>query len=339
MTRAPDASHQAVMRAGSVRRLYLDTSFFIELEREYSAHSRAAKQLSDLTQVIPLCLSFMTVVELAKGKPSCELQQMARFIDSLNPCWLRSECELERQEILSYLKSPDEGPFGAAEPFDGCMYGIFKEEIRWYEGPDLLSSRMTFEDILSCFQKSERGRFLMNSLCKKGGYYLSKLREDRQTIPHTSAHMSQGRLISRDKAIDYLQTRIGQEYIALLKEGNATISVPKSGTLFIPDTSLLSPISEEDIVKFPAFFMSREFLDHRASIYRNMKDESFSSQCAGEAGDYFHLSGAAYCDFFSCDGRTRNAIEKARKSCGLRKPFVMDKKGASGLLLQIEQAL
>lgn len=332
-------SRGATLLASNARCLYLDTSFFIGLEKNFSLRSDAVRQLRALTEVIPLCLSFITVVELARGMSSSSLQQMARFIDSLKPCWLRSECEIERQEVLSYLKSPDDGPFGAANPFDSYIYGILKEELCWHEIHDLVTGSMNLEAFLSGFQGSERGRNLMNTFCQNGGYYMGKLREDREQTRREGAGRNDIRSITQTKAIGYLHSRVAQEFSEQLSEGNAAIKLPQSRGLFIPDASLLSPIRGNDIVKFPSFFIAREFLNGRASAFPDVNSVKFSETRSSEAGDYFHTFAAAYCDFFSCDGRAAPIISDARARYGLRKPLVMDASGPSGLLEKVERAL
>lgn len=338
MSSCTDESSVSVRLVGNARRLYLDTSFFVELRRNFSLRSKVARQLADLTEELPLCLSFISVVELAQGMSTPSLREMARFIDSLKPCWLRSECELERQEILSYLGSPEFGPFGAANPFDRCIYGIFKEHLRWNEVHHLISDTMDLETALCRFQESQRGRSLLNAFSHNRGYCLGALREDRRVMAG-SAEGDDKRSMLEAKARRYVQARVKQVFTEQVIEGNPGLSLPRAGALFIPDASLLSSIEEGDVVKFPLFFLSREFLLGRAAGYRDMSDTNFLKRGPGEVGDFFHTFGAAYCDFFSCDLRTSAVISKARACYGLRAPFVMDETGPSGLLTKIESSL
>lgn len=57
----------AYPRVADTRVLYLDTSFFIDLERKRTEYCTIQHRLAELVKVVPLCCSFILLAELASN--------------------------------------------------------------------------------------------------------------------------------------------------------------------------------------------------------------------------------------------------------------------------------
>lgn len=326
-------------RTADLRLLYLDTSFFVELERGFSVQSPLARKLGELTETVPLCLSFITIAELARGKRSDDLNAMARFLDSLRPRWLRPENEIAAQEARSYLLSPVNGPFGACDPVDSSIYGAFRRKLMRDENLDLVTDNANIETFFRQIQNSAEGRELVSGLSSACGPFILRLQDDRRSNHPFRGNSRAGREHTDRKLLVSIKAHIAQQAQEAATKGDLTVRLQKVGSLYLPAATAGTEPEISDIPKFPAQFLGHEFTHFRSDVYEGMNENNLKAMASGEVGDYFHTVGAAYCEFFSCDKRVGAAIAGGRARLGLRPPFVTVQRGALGLLEDIEKCL
>lgn len=262
------------------------------------------------------CFSFNHLSDLCAGDDIDHIVVRAKWIDQIpNKIWLKSHSEVRRLEILHYLKGKSSGQF--IEPdvytsFLGMFGGLSVEET-----PNALRSP-TVEAFAREICGSRDGR------------------EQFQKLRAASSHSAKTLSLDRDVAIanqprtvidNYTRFKANEDIFEAAKKAHSLL-INNQDKDYFDHRGTLSLPRDLDWLKQQSY----EAVDHpkeckqlsmMQSITNRYADELAKEDSAGtkferkhrsDYDDFGHLTGACYCDIFSCDGRTSRYLGDYRET-------------------------
>jgi len=292
----------------SQKKVYLDWSHLCEAFDEYQNNTPGGllEFVNEVSNSHNICISFTHLIELLAGSVKEKVLRRAKWIDNLKPIWVKSAWGIPSPEIRNVLARMLDPNVLLYSPITSSFILIFNN-VSPSSSADILKDPTVSAFVNATYEQNEI--VLRHNKLKLASLLEAKaMKKDRDAAS----------AVPKYKVLDILYRKLQ----ASLIEEAKTIRSLYADLAAITDEKI-----EEMFSDIHAALNEMPFLAVSDSVQKNLsfdlRNEQIDSQnFEKHSSDYFdrtHLWGAAYCDIFTCDGKTSKYLNDYRIRIGFFK--------------------
>jgi hypothetical protein len=245
--------------------------------------------------------------------------------------WLRPEDEIEDGELLTLFMQKTQGPRQGWSPVGSRLHDVFTTALKHNQGFHLVADSPDIATFLH--QCDGKGRTIIQGMLRRLSIQLDRLRQDRAS--NTKFNKSQGSAYVTEKMFSDIANRYREVTTDLLGSHPESMGFASTASLENLAVVTVPPIELTDLPLLPLWYLRGEVMFELSYQLPEPRNKDYARILEGHVGDLLHLSGAAYCEVFTCDSDTKRRADPARDVLGLPPSFARGKGGLKDMFSQI----
>jgi hypothetical protein len=254
-----------------------------------------------------VCFSFVHVLELYRWAPFDRVLERARWMDHVGSSWIKTSRRAENEELAWWLRCElDLARERNYSPLSPALLGVLTLPSSQEHVSQLLSDPTIAGFIRNAYSR----RSELPDAGDVSSKIFASLHHDRSNLPAGTTEQELDRVTTR-KFEEDIRRRSADMSSTVVSAGDASTlnSVVEAANRLLErsDSIPLNRLSHSVIHE----------LGRRIAAQPKSESTGFRRRYGGSAFDIQHLSGAVYCDVFTCDAAVDRSIGDFRTARGL----------------------
>lgn len=274
-----------------------------------------------------LCISLAHLLELARGRERAAAA--GALLDSLEIVWLRQSHRAEVEEVKTWLLGATAGELLLPSiPVLTSFLSLF-EKIEPHSSPDLLRLT-TLETYLRDAATDNEHLTRMETIAQLGRQSSQRFFADRRRTTSEGIALADVERRLDEQLHSFLLDMAKSAHAELVASGDSRYVVLRGSVFGFPEIGRfgdLLPLPWAAPRQFPTVLCFQRMIRNAAQIAarKSHTGTKYFKERGGDLFDWSHAVGAAYCDGFCCDRRTRDQLGDCRRLLGLPPPLVLER--------------